>query len=324
MLKPGLSFKGKLPVIIAETRKSKSFTSGHRKQPQNVDPTIAAKKTIFVYRSGLPPPREKRRVLLLIDPQNDFIADGAPLKVPGAIEDAKRVAEAISMNAKRIDQIVVTLDTHQRMHIAHPTFWKAPDGSHPKPFTEITLTDVRKGDWLPVVEAFYGWSLTYLMELEKENRFKLTIWPEHCLVGTKGHAVVDSIAAALHDWEHQRASAVDYLLKGNNALTEHYSCFKAEVPRPDDPLTNLNAKLVTMLDSFDEIIVAGQALSHCVNYSMRDLVSNLSPDSRQKIILLRNGCSSIPGYEKVAEEFLSDMAKAGVQFMLTSEMFPPY
>jgi nicotinamidase/pyrazinamidase len=278
---------------------------------------------IFVYNSELPAGHSnKKRALLLIDPQNDFIAEWGSLKVPGAIDDSTRVANAIIENAKSISQIFVTLDTHQRMHIAHPLFWVGADGtSHPKHFTQITLADIQSGKWVTSIEAFRKWSEQYVGELERQKKFNLIIWPEHCLVGSKGHAVYETLTNALHEWEESNSAAVAFLLKGMNALTEHYSAFKAEVARQEDPQTMLNVRFITTLDSYDEIIIAGQALSHCVNYSVRDLVANLSSSSKSKIIIISDGCSPIQGFEQAAKEFRMEMEKEGIRFLTCKEIF---
>ena len=279
-------------------------------------------KCKFVYNPGIVQGRSFKRAVLLIDPQNDFIETWGSLMVPNALDDAQRVAKAISGNVKSIDQIFVTLDTHQKFHIAHPLFWKAEDGSHPAPFTQITVADVVSGKWKPGRGEFKEWVVFYVKELEKQKKFTLTIWPEHCLVGTKGHAVVDCLSEALKEWEEVNLTAVSYLMKGTNALSEHYSAFKAEVIRHDDPLTKLNEKFIQELDKYDEIIIAGEALSHCVNFSVRDLVQTLPVASRKKLVVLADGCSAIKGYEESARIFQSDMEKEGVRFKSTSEALP--
>lgn len=279
----------------------------------------SSSKLPFVYRNELPT-RSQRRALLLIDPQNDFIAEWGSLKVPGAKEDSKRVSEGIKKNIDGIDAVFVTLDTHQRMHIAHPLFWKDASGAHPEPFTTVSAKDVQEGKWICTVEEFRSWSLFYVEELDRHNKFKLTIWPEHCLVGTNGHSVHEDLAEALQEWEMKKQSAVSYLHKGNNALTEHYSAFKAEVPRKDDNNTKLNMSLIKLLDQFEEVIVAGQALSHCVNYSVRDLVAALKPASRTKLTVLSDGCSAIEGFEEAASKFRDDMEKEGVKFKTVSQV----
>jgi len=274
-----------------------------------------------VYNTGLPPNESKKRAILLIDPQNDFIAEWGSLSVPGAIDDSKRVAAAIMENVGSIDQIFVTLDTHQRFHIAHAMFWKSKNGLHPKPFTEISSSDVQAGKWVPTNENFNEWAMVYVKELEKQKKFKLTIWPYHCLVGSKGHAVVDCLEEALQAWEMAKVGAVTYVMKGKNALTEHYSAFRAEVVRAADNETGFNHDLVNDLASYDEIIVAGQAKSHCVNYSVRDLVGALTDAKKKQVVVLSDGSSAIAGYDSAAADFQHDMQQLGVRFITTADAF---
>jgi nicotinamidase/pyrazinamidase len=94
--------------------------------------------------------------LLLIDVQKDFHPGGS-LAIPNASEDASRIASFITKHAKSIHRIVVTLDTHPKWHIAHPTFWIAGDDNdddqrhrHPAPFTVISSEDIRSKKWIPV------------------------------------------------------------------------------------------------------------------------------------------------------------------------------
>lgn len=100
--------------------------------------------------------------------------------MPGADEDAARIAAFIRANLDRITAIHVTLDTHQvglslnqiktrlgrcsllyilsittpiciqRMHISHGVFWRGPYGAPPPPFTVITHADAQGGKWTPV------------------------------------------------------------------------------------------------------------------------------------------------------------------------------
>lgn len=67
-------------------------------------------------------------------------------------------------------------------------------------------------------------------------------------------------------------------------------------------------------------MICGQALSHCVNYTVRDIVSQWS--SSTSIILLKDCMSSVPGFEEAGEKFLQDMIKVGVK-VDTSESFVP-
>merc|ERR1711964_628756 len=84
--------------------------------------------------------------LLIIDPQIDF-AEGGSLAVKGATADAKRLNEWIKREMHQIDDITVSLDSHDKYHIGHKRFWVDKHGNHPKAYTEITNRDVRRGKW---------------------------------------------------------------------------------------------------------------------------------------------------------------------------------
>ncbi len=88
--------------------------------------------------------------LMIIDPQCDFHSGGS-LAVPGADEDAIRLAAWIDKHSARIDHIVVTLDTHHKLHIAHASFWRAGHDAEirPESFTLISAEDIMNGKWLP-------------------------------------------------------------------------------------------------------------------------------------------------------------------------------
>ena len=253
----------------------------------------------------------KSTALLIIDPQNDFHPGGS-LAVAGADSDAERISRFILDNALQIDDIFVTLDTHQKLHIAHPMFWKDQDGEDPAPFTIISSADVESGKWACKAERNKDHALRYVKGLEAGGKFSLCIWPYHCLVGTVGHAVTPHVQGALHQWETDHSACVRYVLKGNNALTEHYSALKAEVEIENDPHTAFNTDLFDALAKFDRVIVCGQAKSHCVNFTVRDLVSRWPKDETNRIVLLDDAMSSVGGFEEAGDAFIKDMEEAGL------------
>lgn len=67
-----------------------------------------------------------------------------------------------------------------------------------------------------------------------------------------------------------------------------------------------------------QLIVCGQAMSHCVNYTVRDIVENWPKDEMNKITLLSDCASSVPGFEAASEKFVEDMTEVGV-VVTTSE-----
>lgn len=174
--------------------------------------------------------------LLVIDQQADFHPGGS-LAIPTANEDAARIAAFISAHAPRLSQLVLTLDSHQRYHIAHGIFWEDAAGASPAPFTLIPAAAVERGDWRPRDAELREYALEYTRALERSGKFTLCIWPEHCLIGTPGHCVVPDVQAAALEWTKQSRRPVNFVMKGSNPFTEHYSALKAEFELAHDPAT---------------------------------------------------------------------------------------
>lgn len=225
------------------------------------------------------------------------------------------------------------MDSHQRLHIAHGLFWKKgnlsePKVIHPDPFTPISHESIKKGEWIPMDEKLVDYALVYTEKLEASGKFGLLIWPEHCLVGSPGHNVYPDIQAAIHRWEEKTGRIPEYIQKGTNCLTEMYSIFKAEVPVEDDPSTSMNVKLIeSLIEKDDKVVVMGQALSHCVNYSVRDLVEYLLKDGNEKglnkvrnITLFTDCASSVPGFQQAGQDFISYCQEKGVNVSETTSL----
>lgn len=278
-----------------------------------------------------------KTMLLAIDPQNDFtnplekvfgdpnaslrsistyIERKASLYVNGAKEDMQRLASFITKNRQKIFDIHVTLDSHHLFQIFHPLFWKGSDGKQPAPFTCITQDSIEKGIWTPVVPSMRDRALEYVKALAINDRYKLIIWPPHCLIGTWGTAVNPVLAEALLEWEQETIGMVNYVTKGSNPYTEHYSAVKAEVPDPTDASTQLNQQLVDILTEADVILVAGEALDYCLYNSLKDIASSFGVDNTRKIKILEDCTSAIDpnAVSKIKQEF----GAMGIEFVNTS------
>ena len=257
--------------------------------------------------------------LLIIDPQIDFCDPAGALYVPNAEHDMHRLAEFIRKQKAQIEAIHVTLDSHHLVHIAHPIFWQDSGEKNPTPFTTITADEVEKGRWKTSNPALQIEGLEYVRKLEKNARYSLTIWPPHCLIGSRGHAVHSELFAALLEWEYE-FHTVNYWNKGNYFLTEHFSALKADVQFPSVSETLLNQKLLQQIEQAELILIAGEARSHCVASTVRDLADNFSdPDSIKKMVLLTDAMSDIPGFEKYAEDFLQEMQNRDCRISTTEE-----
>ncbi len=276
-----------------------------------------------------------RTHLLLIDPQNDFCdlpADWLPLQpqtrqpiapalpVAGAHADMLRAAALVQRLGAGLDGITITLDSHHRIDIAHPGFWRRADGAAVSPFTPITAAQVRQGEFVPRDAAALERTLPYLDALEATGRYTLMVWPVHCQMGTWGHGVHAGLQAALDAWADTQGRSVAVVNKGENPWTEHYSALQAEVPDADDGRTLLNRPLLEALDGFDRILIAGEAGSHCVRATVEHLAAHLPSGQVGKLVLLTDCISPVGGFEAQQAEFLAAMQTKGVRLAVSTEV----
>lgn len=261
-----------------------------------------------------------KTMLLIVDNQRDFVhADGA-LSVPGALEDVERLIDWIYRNAHGISAIGASLDTHTPMMIFHADWWRNESGKHPAPFTQITLEDIKKGIWMPLMDL--KWSVQYVDQLEKNAKKNLMIWPNHCIVGTDGQKLVPALAEAIAYHSAARNTQPKFLEKGTVPQVEHYGIFAAEVFYPKNPkASGLNTEYLDLIAQYDRIYVAGEAKSHCVLETMKQMLSYFAsqPDVIAKIRFLVDCTSSVVhpsiDFETIAKAELASMEKQGVQMV---------
>jgi nicotinamidase/pyrazinamidase len=264
-------------------------------------------------RPASPPVRSKdifRIGILLVDPQKGF-HEGGSLAVAGANADAARVASLIRAKFRDITDMYITLDSHHRNHIAHGIAWINSCGASPTAFTLISADDAAKEVWKAADPERVQTFKDYAKDLEAKGRFKVCILPEHSLIGTDGHAVEDQINSAAQEWAGRTRRSIHYVWKGQNLNTEMYSAMQAEVPVASDPATEFNTALMEDLNSCDKLIICGQALSHCVNFTTRDIVSRWA-GNKADLILLTDCSSAVGGFESSAEEFVEFCKSSGM------------
>jgi nicotinamidase/pyrazinamidase len=202
--------------------------------------------------------------VVIVDPQMDFCTPNGTyniptgmLFVPGADQDMKRLAAFVHRVNQKIADIHVTLDSHHLLDVAHPLFWKNSKGQNPAPFTVISVSDIEHGVWTPSIPSLQQRMLAYIRALEKGGRYPLCIWPPHCLIGTPGQAVVPELMDALNEWATLKHATIDFITKGSNPFTEHYSAIRAEVPDPSDPTTHSNRAFIQTLEDADVVLCHG-------------------------------------------------------------------
>jgi nicotinamidase-related amidase len=259
--------------------------------------------------------------LLIIDPQNDFCdISGAALPVAGANVDMLRLASLMKQVRAELTDITVTLDSHASVGIERTTFWVTADGQPVAPFTAIAETDVRAGRFAPHDKQRLPEVLAYLKALEEGGRYRLVVWPVHCVLGTWGHNVHTAVADELARWEQQTQRAAHRVLKGLNPMTEQYSAVQAEVPDARDPRTQTNHALIERSrPDGGLLLVAGEAASHCVAATMEHLFAALDADERRRVLILRDCMSPVGSFEAQATKFFDDARALGARVLTSIE-----
>jgi len=260
--------------------------------------------------------------VLIIDAQNDFCHPKGSLFVPGAPEDISRLCILLDRLIEKgnLRNFHITLDTHFVTDISHPAFWRDERGNQPEPFTQIRLEDLASGKWTPADAKAKARVADYLRKLEATGKYRHTIWPEHCILGSWGHLLEERVLYRVTGWERSEVKRSDYILKGMNQWTEHYSVLKAEVEDSEDPGTGLNRRLLEDLSSAEMVLISGQALSHCVANTIRDMIEAMDQKTLQKLVLLEDTTSSVPGFENLGEEILQVAKRTGIRVCRTIDI----
>ncbi len=300
-----------------------------------------------------PSSQDRKRIqLLLIDLQKDFCFPQGTLYVggrsgTGAMDDSDRIARFLYRNLELVTDVTCTLDTHFPFQIFFPSFWLGGDDQPLAPHQEITVDMIRSGrvwpnpdiawwvcdgdgDWLERQVEFY------CQELEKAGKYKLYLWPPHCILGSDGHPLAGVIheARLFHTWARGAKGWIES--KGDHPLTENYSVLAPEVLIRFDgrPLAQRNARFIKTLLKSDAVIIAGQASSHCVKSTIDDLLGEILTRNEKlarKVYVLRDCMSSVavpdperPGeflfdFTPQAEEALDRFAAAGMHVVSSTE-----
>jgi len=282
--------------------------------------------------------------LLLVDVQNTFCIPGFELFVAGrsgtgAVDDNRRLCEFIYRNLNAITEICPTLDTHLATQIFHAIFLINDQGEHPAPFSLISVEDIEQGKWKfnsAIAHSLHTEPaagqkhlLHYVRKLKEGGKYDLTIWPYHAMLGGIGHALVSAVEEAIFFHSLARLSQPDFQVKGNNAWTENYSVLRPEVLEGADgrPIAERNTRLINKLLKFDAVIIAGQAKSHCVAWTIDDLLNELVPHGKElaKKVYLLEDCTSpvvVPAvidYTEPADAAFRRFADAGMHLVRSSE-----
>ncbi len=292
-------------------------------------------------RHGIRPAHEDRfRIgLVLVDMQNTFcLPDGelfaAGRSGRGAVDDTVRLCRFIYHNLHRITRISPTLDTHLPMQIFHAVFLIDDHGHHPEPYTDVTREEVDNGRWRfnPALAETLGVTAEegqrrlehYVRTLESTGKFALTIWPYHALLGGVSHALTSLIEEAVFYHALCRGAVPDFQVKGDYPWTEHYSVLGPEVLEDPDgqPMSRKNTAFLDALDAFDAVVLTGQAKSHCLAWSVQDILEQ-KPEIAPKVYLLEDCTSPVvipdgPDFTETAAAAFERFREAGMHIVQSS------
>lgn len=282
--------------------------------------------------------------LIAIDLQNTFCIPGFELFVAGrsgmgAVEDNRRLCEFIYRNMGALTEITPTMDTHHAMQIFHPVFLVDEAGNHPGPMTLVSYEDIQSGRWRfnPATASSLGMTLEagqnhllhYTRELREQHKYDLTIWPYHAMLGGIGHALVSAVEEAIFFHTIARSSQSDFIIKGQYSATESYSAIGPEVlnDAQGKPIAQKNEKFLRKLQAFDAVIVVGEAKSHCVAWTLADIlqvIRSVDEGLAGKIYLLED-CTSpvvVPGvvdYTQEADAAFHRFSQAGMHIVRSDQ-----
>ena len=123
-------------------------------------------------------------------------------------------------------------------------------------------------------------------------------------------------------------------IKGGNYLTENYSVLRPEVLSTWDGevLAERNVRFYQTLVEADVLIIAGQASSHCVRSTVRDLMEeilNENPTLAQKVYIMTDCMSSVvvrdekgaivADFTAEAEQTLDEARSVGMHLVRSTE-----
>ena len=314
--------------------------------PARFKDAVAWREKHQIPAAGLDQKAGRRIALMPIDNQLTFCHPDFELYVggrsgTGAIDDTRRLCEFVYRNLWHITRIAPTLDTHMAFQIFHAAFLVNDKGEHPDPATVtlVSVEDVERGIWRVDPAAAFAINndpntymalqrhlLHYARSLKAQGKYTLAIWPFHAMLGSAGHALMPSLFEAIFFHTIARGSEPSWTTKGGNPLTEYYSVLRPEVLTGADgtPIGQRNVKFLSALLNHDAVVIAGQAKSHCVAWTIQDLLTELTDrgdaELVNKIYLLEDCTSSVvipggPDFTKEGDDAFKRFEQAGMHIV---------
>jgi nicotinamidase/pyrazinamidase len=276
-----------------------------------------------------------RHALMIIDMQIDFCHANGSLSVPGALADIGRLIDFILNNMDKLTSIFASLDSHLLFQIFYRSWWRLANGQKPDIFTEVykeskpapthpLMKSVNDGDISPMLDPIN--SINYAGTLLKQANKPLCIWPYHTELGTPGQALDPALYEILAFHTFVRKSQLNFLQKGQIPQTEMYGILSPEVKIPKHPQGGFNTDFLNILMKHDKVVIAGQAKSHCVLESIRQIFNffiNTDKDVLKKVYVLEDCMSSVKhpaiDFEAIATAEFDKFRKSGINIVKSTD-----
>jgi len=293
---------------------------------KNREPRIVLAESEGI-KAGLRPAiiNKIRRLLMIIDPQNDFAQKDGALSGPGGLMAMRILTEMLLRYPEFFAAIWRSKDEHSKSpHIFDQPWWWGPDGSLPEVFTQMIEEVVSNGTWKP--RYMHEWSLGYPAYLRKTGQAPLTIWSKHCVKDTPGAEYVPELVEAMAYVCAGRGITPIDIIKGIMLQTEHYGPFAACRPVPGYPESELKVDLLHAMFAYDEIWVCGLYEDYCVREGLKQMIAYIEavlcrPDLISKIHLIRD-CTALvfPDKQEEADGVLEGFEKKGMKVVSSADI----
>lgn len=219
----------------------------------------------------------KKKILIIVDPQNDFI-EGGSLAVEGARKAMNNLTKHLQARGDEYDHIYVSLDTHNPTSLAFKMNWLGPGLDNVITGSRFPVDDIKSGRIYPRFKYTRDQDVAAVL---KQPNF--VVWPPHCIKGTPGHNIYEPLETELIKLKDK----VTFLTKGNEDAWHNYSVFSYG----DHRLTQYGENFDLWDKRYDnpDIYIAGLALDYCVFETVKDL-QEISPAGTY-ILLVSMGAS---------------------------------
>ena len=224
-------------------------------------------------------------LLLIIDPQFDFVDKSGKMYVEGADTAVDNIVQFLVKNRDCFKDIVITQDTHQRFHISSQWFWD----DKVKPGTIITKEDIKSAKYIPIATRE---EIDYDLMFEGIDKYgPITIWPNHCLEGTKGASIPLSLMREVNSWGVLKRRSYIIQKKGDIPVLESFSALTEE--------NIFGTKTFWRNQKYDKIYICGFCKDYCVAYTVADMIKTW--DYEDKLVFVEPCMSSITKDSKALE-----------------------